>query len=92
MDVRSSDAAEEISAEPRQKPREPRPDGGKDAWLFLAGCFTIEMLLWGEWLTSSLRGYLASPLLRSRHVPILMWSSTPSFLLRFVGIRLDLIQ
>ncbi|KAI9729229.1 MAG: hypothetical protein M1834_007021 [Cirrosporium novae-zelandiae] len=25
----------------------PRADGGKDAWLFLAGCFTIEALVWG---------------------------------------------
>jgi hypothetical protein len=27
----------------------PRVDGGKDAWLFLAGCFMIEALVWGEW-------------------------------------------
>lgn len=26
----------------------PRVDGGKDAWLFLCGCFTIEALIWGE--------------------------------------------
>lgn len=26
----------------------PRADGGKDAWLFLAGCFTIEALVWGK--------------------------------------------
>lgn len=26
----------------------PRVDGGKDAWLFLAGCFLIEALTWGE--------------------------------------------
>ncbi|KAI9873805.1 MAG: hypothetical protein M1830_010590 [Pleopsidium flavum] len=25
----------------------PRADGGKDAWLFLAGCFTVEALVWG---------------------------------------------
>ncbi|KAF7557281.1 hypothetical protein G7Z17_g778 [Cylindrodendrum hubeiense] len=25
----------------------PRVDGGKDAWLFLAACFTIEALTWG---------------------------------------------
>jgi len=24
----------------------PRVDGGKEAWLFLAGAFTIEMLVW----------------------------------------------
>lgn len=26
----------------------PRADGGKDAWLFLCGCFMIEALVWGE--------------------------------------------
>ena len=26
----------------------PRVDGGKDAWLFLAGCFTLEALIWGK--------------------------------------------
>ena len=26
----------------------PRADGGKDAWLFLAGAFAIEALVWGE--------------------------------------------
>jgi hypothetical protein len=26
----------------------PRADGGKDAWLFLAGCFIFEALIWGE--------------------------------------------
>ena len=26
----------------------PKADGGKDAWLFLAGCFCIEALTWGE--------------------------------------------
>ncbi|PQE26869.1 MFS monocarboxylate transporter protein [Rutstroemia sp. NJR-2017a BVV2] len=25
----------------------PRADGGKDAWLFLAGCFIFEALIWG---------------------------------------------
>ena len=28
----------------------PRADGGKEAWLFLAGCFCIEALTWGECL------------------------------------------
>jgi len=27
----------------------PQADGGRDAWLFLAGCFSIEALVWGEW-------------------------------------------
>lgn len=26
----------------------PRADGGRDAWLFLAGCFAIEALTWGK--------------------------------------------
>lgn len=26
----------------------PRADGGKDAWLFLAACFVVEALVWGE--------------------------------------------
>lgn len=25
----------------------PRVDGGKDAWLVLAGCFVLEALVWG---------------------------------------------
>jgi len=25
----------------------PRADGGKDAWLVLVGCFTLEALVWG---------------------------------------------
>ena len=25
----------------------PRADGGKDAWLVLAGCFVLEALVWG---------------------------------------------
>jgi hypothetical protein len=26
----------------------PRADGGKDAWLVLVGCFTLEALVWGS--------------------------------------------
>jgi hypothetical protein len=26
----------------------PRPDEGKDAWLFLAACFVVEALVWGK--------------------------------------------
>ncbi|KAL8634184.1 hypothetical protein Q9189_000103 [Teloschistes chrysophthalmus] len=29
------------------RPKVPRPDGGKDAWLFLAGGFSVEALVWG---------------------------------------------
>ena len=32
----------------RQEFSLPRADGGKDAWLFLAGCFMIEALVWGK--------------------------------------------
>ena len=28
----------------------PAVDGGKEAWLFLAGSFFIEALVWGKWL------------------------------------------
>jgi hypothetical protein len=35
----------------------PRADGGLEAWLFLAGCFTIEALVWGR-LISSLFSHL----------------------------------
>lgn len=31
-----------------QEDRIPRPDGGRDAWLFMAGCFVLEGLLWGK--------------------------------------------
>lgn len=31
----------------------PRADGGKEAWLFLAGCCTVEALVWGECLWPS---------------------------------------
>lgn len=34
-----------------EAPREfslPEADGGRDAWLFLAGCFMVEALIWGE--------------------------------------------
>jgi hypothetical protein len=31
----------------------PRADGGRDAWLFLAGCFVFEALIWGESVLSS---------------------------------------
>lgn len=32
----------------------PRADGGKDAWLFLAACFIVEALVWGEFALSLL--------------------------------------
>ena len=33
---------------PTQEFSLPPVDGGKYAWLFLAGCFTIEALVWGK--------------------------------------------
>lgn len=27
----------------------PKADGGKDAYLFLCGCFMAEAMCWGEW-------------------------------------------
>jgi hypothetical protein len=32
----------------------PRADGGKDAWLVLVGCFTLEALVWGSVVPSDL--------------------------------------
>ena len=32
---------------PNQEFSLPRADGGRQAWLFLAGCFAIEALVWG---------------------------------------------
>ncbi|KAL8810043.1 MAG: hypothetical protein Q9200_002899 [Gallowayella weberi] len=29
------------------RPKVPRPDGGRDAWLFLCGGFSVEALVWG---------------------------------------------
>lgn len=29
----------------------PQADGGRDAWLFLAACFVVEALVWGEYYT-----------------------------------------
>jgi hypothetical protein len=31
----------------------PQADGGRDAWLFLAACFVVEALVWGEYYTLS---------------------------------------
>lgn len=31
------------------EPKIPRPDGGKDAWLFLCGGFSVEALVWGRY-------------------------------------------
>ncbi len=39
--------AEEADVEPEETASLPPVDGGRAAWLFLAGSFFIEMLLWG---------------------------------------------
>jgi hypothetical protein len=36
------------SQKPRQEFSLPPVDGGKDAWLFLAACWAVEALIWGE--------------------------------------------
>lgn len=58
--LRSSgfEESEEVSTQRRRQRGEegdhgqefslPRADGGRDAWLFLAACFSIEALVWGE--------------------------------------------
>lgn len=30
----------------------PRADGGREAWLFLGGCFVLEALVWGKFAES----------------------------------------
>ncbi|KAM3066183.1 hypothetical protein ACMFMG_010476 [Clarireedia jacksonii] len=43
-EVQNIDGAGEMHEEDRGAPR---ADGRKDAWLFLAGCFLFEALIWG---------------------------------------------
>jgi hypothetical protein len=38
--------------EPENETLLPPIDGGKDAWLFLAAAFVIEMMVWGKHYTS----------------------------------------
>lgn len=39
----------------------PKADGGRDAWLFLAGCFCIEALTWGECLLQQFTATAVAP-------------------------------
>ena len=39
----------------------PRADGAKDAWLFLAGCFALEALIWGTSFSSTCSPAWRSP-------------------------------
>lgn len=51
LDRRSSDGHDSIlndDSAPQQEFSLPQADGGLSAWLFLAGCFSIEALVWGE--------------------------------------------
>ena len=34
----------------------PRTDGGRDAWLFLVGCFVFEALVWGNFFPIEVGG------------------------------------
>jgi hypothetical protein len=43
-----SDSILDSDSSPQQEFSLPQADGGLKAWLFLAGCFTIEALVWGE--------------------------------------------
>jgi hypothetical protein len=36
--------------EPEHEYLLPQADGGRDAWLFLAAAFAIEIMVWGEYL------------------------------------------
>jgi hypothetical protein len=38
----------------------PKADGGKNAWLFLLGCFVIEALVWGQHPYANQKDYIAN--------------------------------
>ena len=44
----------------RQEFSLPRADGGRDAWLLLAGCFSIEALVWGRYQSITFTMILSS--------------------------------
>ena len=46
----------------------PRVDGGKEAWLFLTGCFLLEALVWGQSSTAA----AVYTLLTMRRLPFLV--------------------
>lgn len=56
----------QIDEREHEHPSLSRADGGKDAWLFLAGCFSIEALTWGK---SSFFGWRVMPF--TPHLPSL---------------------
>jgi len=47
LTVREPADGEQAEREGRGQSVIPRANGGKDAWLFLLGCFKIESLVWG---------------------------------------------
>jgi hypothetical protein len=48
MELAASENVDLEGGSQEQATKLPRADGGKDAWLFLAGCFVFEDLVWGE--------------------------------------------
>lgn len=50
----------------------PPPDGGRHAWLFLAGCFLMEALLWGKSPNAILPSTTTHKKILNR-LPILLW-------------------
>jgi hypothetical protein len=48
VELRQLDRETDQPAEGQQEFSLSQPDGGKDAWLFLAAAFFIEALIWGK--------------------------------------------
>jgi hypothetical protein len=47
LTIREPADGEQVERDGREQSVIPRAGGGKDAWLFLLGCFMIESLVWG---------------------------------------------
>jgi hypothetical protein len=59
----------------------PRADGGKDAWMFLAACFALEMMIWGFPFTFGVFQdyYSKSPLFQGQaNIPVIGTSTMVS--------------
>lgn len=59
----------------------PKADGGKDAWLFLAGCFCIEALTWGKCIHFYFASTLEETVMSMTHTPVGLLSRLLSHLL-----------
>lgn len=77
-----TDQGELESANCDARIKEPRADGGRDAWFFLAACFVFEALIWGKFCLDPIRSYLTrgqasrSPLVSFKHtIPLRLLSS-----------------